>query len=364
MQELTYQARAIPTQRVRAIGGLGFDWAVALTGAWLIGGAYLDGWAHTHISDLETFFTPWHAVLYSGFSALASVLVGAVLVNRLRGYNWQQAIPAGYAPALLAVGLFAVAGVGDMLWHVMLGVEADIEALLSPTHILLFFSSGLLVSGPLRAAWGRAQAPRATDWGRWGPAVLSLMLLLSVITISSDFLNPWTRTWAATDRAAARLTRLWELEQAVGVGGVLLQTAVLMGLFLLLIRRWGPALPTGLATLVLTVNVALTMFIHDMDIAPGPWPMIAVALIAGLAIDGLRWWLKPAVARPWAFRAFAAAAPTIFYALYFLAVLAFAGIWWTPHVWLGAIVLAGVTGLLTSCLVLPPQSPAEAPPAI
>src|SRR6266536_4204640 len=36
--------------------------------AWLIGGLFLDGWAHNTRPQLETFFTPWHAVFYSGFA--------------------------------------------------------------------------------------------------------------------------------------------------------------------------------------------------------------------------------------------------------------------------------------------------------
>src|SRR5437588_240720 len=51
-------------------GGRGFDRAATALGGWLIGGVYLDGWAHRHRANLETFFTPWHAVLYAGFLAL------------------------------------------------------------------------------------------------------------------------------------------------------------------------------------------------------------------------------------------------------------------------------------------------------
>ena len=53
-----------------AAGGRYFDLIVSLLSLWIIAGLYLDGSAHHHIPDLiETFFTPWHAVLYSGFLA-------------------------------------------------------------------------------------------------------------------------------------------------------------------------------------------------------------------------------------------------------------------------------------------------------
>jgi hypothetical protein len=40
---------------------------------------------------------------------------------------------------------------------------------------------------------------------------------------------------------------------------------------------------------------------------------------------------------------------------YFAALAATQGIAWTPHLWLGAIVFAGVAGWLLSYLVLPPR---------
>ena len=44
------------------LSSLRFDWLMALLGVWLIGGLYLDGWAHNHNPDLETFFTPWQRI--------------------------------------------------------------------------------------------------------------------------------------------------------------------------------------------------------------------------------------------------------------------------------------------------------------
>ena len=45
----------------QAIGGSGYDWTVVLLSVWFVGGLILDGWAHNHIPELESFFTPWHA---------------------------------------------------------------------------------------------------------------------------------------------------------------------------------------------------------------------------------------------------------------------------------------------------------------
>lgn len=33
----------------QTFNGVGFDWAFLVPCAWLVGGVYLDGWAHNHI---------------------------------------------------------------------------------------------------------------------------------------------------------------------------------------------------------------------------------------------------------------------------------------------------------------------------
>ena len=74
-----------------------------------------------------------------------------------------------------------------------------------------------------------------------------------------------------------------------------------------------------------------------------------------MAADLLLWRLRPSAAWSAAFRLFAFAVPTILYGLYFLALrLTGGGVWWSIHLWMGAIGMAGVVGLLMSFLVVPP----------
>jgi hypothetical protein len=48
-----------------------------------------------------------------------------------------------------------------MAWHLVFGIETDVAALLSPTHLLLATGAALIVAGPLRAAWlSWASSPR------------------------------------------------------------------------------------------------------------------------------------------------------------------------------------------------------------
>ena len=48
---------------------------LALSG-WVTAGLVVDAWSHTYLPQLESFFTPWHALLYSGFLAMAAWIQG------------------------------------------------------------------------------------------------------------------------------------------------------------------------------------------------------------------------------------------------------------------------------------------------
>ena len=109
-----------------------FEWSMtALAGA-VVTGAYVDVWAHNHLaSTLETFFTPWHALLYGSFAATTAFLVLAAAWTGARPLDWGRALPDGYATSLLGCLLFGVAGLLDMTWHLRFGIERSFEALIS-----------------------------------------------------------------------------------------------------------------------------------------------------------------------------------------------------------------------------------------
>src|SRR5262249_39245061 len=97
-------------RRIGGAGRLGVDWTMAGLSAVFVGGLFLDGWAHTHGRVDQSFFTPWHAVFYSGYAAVAAALAGAVLARRARGHRWRHAAPAGYGLSLVGGLVFAAAG--------------------------------------------------------------------------------------------------------------------------------------------------------------------------------------------------------------------------------------------------------------
>ncbi len=122
----------------------------------------------------------------------------------------------------------------------------------------------------------------------------------------------------------------------LGAAGILVQAALLAG-FALVALRHGP-LPFGALTVLLFVPTALmTVVSEEYRFLPG-------ALLAGLLADLLvRRFPYGSARRTDAVIAFAV--PAGFYAAYFVTLLVTSGVGWTVHLWLGAILIAGIIGL-------------------
>lgn len=174
-----------------------FDWAVAGLSTIFIGGVVLDIWAHNHDRVDTTFFTPWHAALYGGFGLLLTFLVFAAIRRAGRRFWREDALPPGYQLSLAGGFVFLVGGVLDMFWHMAFGLEDSVDALLSPTHLILMVGGLLMVTGPLRAAW-RAYAPgSAPGWAKLGPAIVATMLAYVIVMMFTQFAHPFVNRWAA-----------------------------------------------------------------------------------------------------------------------------------------------------------------------
>ena len=130
-----------PGQTRNTPPGPALEWTISGLSLTFVSGLYLDGWAH--IRELpETFFTPWHAVIYVSFFALAGVLGQTAWRGRRSGAPWRLALPMGYGLAGIGAAVFLAAGLADLVWHEVFGIEADLEALYSPPHLLLAAGAG------------------------------------------------------------------------------------------------------------------------------------------------------------------------------------------------------------------------------
>ncbi|HLE96937.1 MAG TPA: hypothetical protein VI997_06150 [Candidatus Thermoplasmatota archaeon] len=319
-----------------------FDRLLALASLSLVGGLYLDGWAHAHRPGLESFFTPWHAVLYSGFGACAAVLAWAAW--RARG------VPDGRGASYAGAAVFVVGGVGDLLWHVAFGVEVSVEALVSPTHLLLATGMVLIVSSPLAAALHR-RAPRES-WTSIAPALLCAALVLGLLTFFTQLAHPGARPWPHVgNRPPSGLVMLapgWpvlpsiadgllaeDVAKSYGLAAVLLQTLLLLAIVLPLARRVD--VPPGGFTLVLGLDGLLVALMRDHM----GW---AVAMLAaGVAADAFFRKVRPAGSRA-RLAVFATLVPVGLWTFWLVALAAAGGVWWSVHMWAGTVAASGLLG--------------------
>lgn len=326
--------------------------AVAFS-AWMIVGLFIDGWAHDN-NRPESFFTPWHGILYSGF--LASTGAALWSMRRHQG-NFRidpAALPVGHGLTLLSLVVFGIGGIGDLVWHETLGVEVGVEALLSPTHLLLLVGGLVLLTGPLRAAW-REDEPVVSLRSFLGP-LLSLTFAMAVVGFFLIYVSPFVNR-----AASAGFTRspgaphdhpasdAGELLQLLGVASILLTTVVFVTGVHLLLRRW-PTPPAGTFTVMLGLSVALFVALDEFS-QPS---FVMLGLLAGFAADA-------AVRRvpDWSV---GAAMVLVLWTAYFALAAAFeGGVAWTAELWTGTTVVAVLVAVAIGFLASAPGVRAQRP---
>lgn len=325
--------------------------------ACLIGGLFVDGWAHTNDKP-ESFFTPWHGLFYSGFLATALWMARMVEVRRGTG-RWADGVPTGYGLGLVGAAVFAAGGVGDMVWHRIFGIEVGFEALLSPSHLILLIGGLLVVTSPLRAAWAEP-AGQTPTFSAFLPTLASVTLATaSVAFFLLDF--SLSRTTAMTDAPLDFIARRspdarvasWMLDRAdlEGYAAVVVTTLVLMTPTLLLARRW--VLPFGTFTVLFGSVGALVGAVDSFDLGL----VVAAPALGGLAGDVLYASLRPTTERPGRLRAFATIVPVALCLSYFAGLRAVASLRWSVELWSGVTIISGLVGLVLSLLVVPPVIP-------
>jgi hypothetical protein len=325
-----------------------FEWLFVIFAAWQVLGAYVDGWAHLHLKTaLESFFTPWHAIFYLGFGAVTALLVVTLVRNHRAGYAWKHALPREYLLALCGSALFLVSGVGDMLWHIIFGIEIGIDALLSPTHLLLAFAGAVIASAPLHAIWFRN---RTEERIHKGPVVISLCLLVLTLTFMMQFLHPYYYDYTAA--ASYVEGPLYEdisiahVLVGVTIANIIFFVAIILGVTLAIIRFID--LPPGTFTLLFFVEaVAMAALMEQY------W-FIGSAIISGVLIDVCYQKLLHHLHEVRSLRLFGVLLPVLITAPYFLATVIRSGTWWSIHLVAGTVCVAGIAGLLLTYLILPP----------
>ncbi|MDQ4500772.1 hypothetical protein [Sinomonas sp. ASV322] len=328
------------------------DSITLVTGVWLLVGTYVDGWAHNNLPDLETFFTPWHAILYSGFAVSAAWIASLAWRRHRPGETWRGAIPVGYAPAAFGVVLFLASGVADFAWHSVFGIEQNIKALFSPSHLGLATGGFLILGAPFAAAW---RHPVERGALRLVPAAVSAMLCGMVAAFILQEFAVFARhglIQSYTGPAAGPhvVTGPTSSSIIVALGSFLVSTAVLFVPVLLLALRWRLSAVVP-AAMVLVPSIALQAMIALRD----AW-LVPVAAV-GAALVGLVWLaLRPAPERPVRLAAAVALCPVVFWGPYFAgAAIRDGALSFPPEVWAGTLVWTGLEMLALAALAVRPS---------
>ena len=345
-------------QRARAGSpaySLRFDWLMALICCAIVFGLFIDGWAHNHGQVDETFFTPWHALLYGAVGLAGLVLIVTHFRNVGKGYRWSRALPEGYALSLIGFFAFGLGGLFDLVWHETFGFEEGVDALISPSHLYLALSGLLIMTGPIRSVWRRESEHSCRSLT---PAILAFTCITSVFTFFIGFAAIGGDLNLLTGRAPADSGPY----ESAGILTFVVQSNILLGAILFMSRRW--RLPMGSIVFLLLMNSLLMTWyrsVADEDIL-----FALSALVVGLLCEGIYHFLDTGVPRN--LRIFACFMPFAFslgaiMTADYLGVNAWGGggIWWEIHMWLGAPVLAGAFGYGLSMLLRQPGITAAEP---
>lgn len=326
------------------------DLITVLLGAWLMIGLFLDGYAHTNIiEELESFFTPWHAVFYSGFIATALWVLWTVAKRRVESGSLRAAIPPGYGLAVIGTFVFAAGGIGDGIWHTVYGIEAGVDALLSPTHLLLFVGIVLIMTTPIRSAYRRSTGERLGGLDR-SSIILTATLTTAILAFIFTYLWAPGRPWLA-EQPFNPATGDGELFIALGMGAIMVSNLILLGPLTVILGRWRP--PLGMATISWTLVNATTAAAFDLDVPLA----VAVGLAGGLVADIVILATSASPSRQLGTILTLTLSPIAAWSVYFFGVGMFGDLQWPPEIWGGAIIFTALTGLGLSTLGQPRKSP-------
>jgi len=311
---------------------------------WFVLGLFLDAYYHANFTDQETFFTPWHAVFYSGFAATGGWVLWTVWGHVRLGRRGLAAVPVGYGMTMIALPVFAVSGAADLAWHELLGIETTTDIFFSPSHLGLITAMIVILTSPLRSAWGDPELPAQPPLRQLLPAVVTLAFAASLVMLFLTYGN--SLVYDAYD-VVGSFSDLYYGDADVLAARMVITTVVLLAPLLLLARRW--SLPRGAATLTYATVALVSSMLTGFD---NPEILLA-AVAAGFVIDVLAAWLRPSAQRRGAYWAFGLTAPFVTSVLYIGAASYAAGLPAVTEIWTGAPIVMALVGWALAALMLP-----------
>ena len=313
----------------------------------LVVAGYSDAWIDRNVAP-----EPWlHAPSQAAWLLVTLLLAGTGLSRWLANRRLDTIIPPGYELSAAGCIVFAVGILISIWWSEAFGTEIlGVPAIFRPPNVIQIAGGVLIVTGPLRAAIGRGELIAGP------PALISATLVFAAITFFSQFNHPYINDWAAHPFGGLPYTPVrvpLYIAEELGALGLLMQTAIVCGAVLLLLRQ--VRLPAGSITLMLTLTSVL------LCAQLGHYQYVPVAAVAGVISDLLLLWARPRSDRLVPLRVFAAGMGALLPAVYLTEVQLQNGeIAWHSDVVYGSILLCGLLGWLMSYLIFPELEVAKA----
>lgn len=315
-------------------------WIMLVASAWLVTGLQLDAYAHATTPELETFWTPWHAVLYSGIAASGFTLVWLLRprLPTIPTYESVLALPNALRVPLLGMAFLLVGGGVDTLWHNIFGIEQGLEIFVSPSHEFIILGMVLVATGP---ALMTATRP-GTRLGLANGALVTISALLTVLPlhIYSLHANVLGDIYFGSGENPVRIYSL----DAQVLHEYLFTTALLLLPIVLIGRRW--RLPIGVPTVLVVVP---TLAMHLMFLTGDPWWMSWTVAITAAATEAVVRVVGPLLPvhgeGPWIVLGLVAP-PVVWGSLLVVADL-HEGVGWNIHMISGLLTYTALTGIGT-----------------
>ncbi|MBB4750116.1 hypothetical protein [Actinoplanes lobatus] len=264
--------RAVPVETPTVTFSARERWILLVASAWLVIGLQLDAYAHATTPELETFWTPWHGVLYSGIAASGFTLLW-IMRSRLPGiptYQSVLALPNALRIPLAGMAFLLVGGGVDTLWHNIWGIEQGMEIFVSPSHEFIILGMVLVAMGPTLML----AANPGDRLGLSGGFLVGISTLFAALPVHIYSLHATALGFRhlGTDLDPVPVYS----PDAQLVHGYLFSTILLLVPFLAIGRRW--PLPLGLPAALVSL---IAVFMHLMfDSQRAWWPALTVAAAA------------------------------------------------------------------------------------
>ncbi|WP_436529494.1 hypothetical protein [Actinoplanes sp. HUAS TT8] len=247
-------------------------WVLLVASAWLVIGLQLDAYAHATTPELETFWTPWHAVLYSGIAASGFTLLWIMRprLPQIPTYRSLIALPNALRIPIAGMAFLLVGGGVDTLWHNIFGIEKNLEIFVSPSHEFIILGMVLVAMGP---ALMTATLPGRV-LGVGGAFLVAISALFSALPLHIYSLHASALGFRHLGSGAG-VPNVFSSDGQL-VHGYLFSTVLLLVPILMIGRRW--RLPIGLPTALVSIPALLMHLMFDSEASW--WPQLTVALAA------------------------------------------------------------------------------------